>query len=43
MRVLGVDTSLRSTGVGVVDVIITDLGVMEVTDAGLKLVETALA
>ena len=26
---------------GVVDLIITDLGVMEVTDSGLKLLETA--
>ena len=32
---------LPLTGVGVVDLIITDLGVMEVTDNGLKLLETA--
>jgi 3-oxoacid CoA-transferase subunit B len=32
---------LPLTGVGVVDVIITDLGVIEVTDAGLKLTELA--
>ncbi|MFT0169236.1 CoA transferase subunit B [Paraburkholderia mimosarum] len=33
--------TLPLTGVGVVDVIITDLGVMEVTDAGLKVTELA--
>ena len=33
--------NLPLTGVGVVNVIITDLGVMEVTDAGLKLLELA--
>jgi len=33
--------TLPLTGVGVVDVIITDLGVMEVTDNGLKLLELA--
>ena len=33
--------NLPLTGVGVVDLIITDLGVMEVTLAGLKLVELA--
>jgi 3-oxoacid CoA-transferase subunit B len=33
--------NLPLTGVGVVDLIITDLGVMEVTKGGLKLLETA--
>jgi 3-oxoacid CoA-transferase subunit B len=33
--------NLPLTGVGVVNLIITDLGVIEVTDAGLKLVELA--
>ena len=33
--------TLPLTGVGVVDVIITDLGVIEVTDAGLKVTELA--
>ncbi|HCW20776.1 MAG TPA: succinyl-CoA--3-ketoacid-CoA transferase, partial [Achromobacter sp.] len=33
--------NLPLTGVGVVDLIITDLGVMEVTENGLKLLETA--
>ncbi|CAG9254104.1 CoA transferase subunit B [Paraburkholderia unamae] len=33
--------SLPLTGVGVVDLIITDLGVMEVSDAGLKVTELA--
>jgi 3-oxoacid CoA-transferase subunit B len=33
--------NLPLTGVGVVDLIITDLGVLEVTKAGLKLVELA--
>ncbi len=32
---------LPLTGVGVVDLIITDLGVLEVTDRGLRLLETA--
>ncbi|MBC7711600.1 MAG: CoA transferase subunit B [Rhizobacter sp.] len=35
------ECNLPLTGVGVVNVIITDLGVMEVTDAGLKLLELA--
>ncbi len=35
------ECSLPLTGVGVVDIIITDLGVMEVTDQGLKLLELA--
>lgn len=35
------ECTLPLTGVGVVDVIITDLGVMEVGDAGLKLIELA--
>jgi len=35
------ECNLPLTGVGVVDVIITDLGVMEVTDDGLKLIELA--
>jgi 3-oxoacid CoA-transferase subunit B len=35
------DCSLPLTGVGVVDLIITDLGVLEVGDAGLKLLELA--
>ena len=30
------ECNLPLTGVGVVDLIITDLGVMEVTDSGLK-------
>lgn len=33
--------TLPLTGVGVVDIIITDLGVIEVTDAGLKVTELA--
>jgi 3-oxoacid CoA-transferase subunit B len=33
--------NLPLTGLGVVNLIITDLGVMEVTKAGLKLIETA--
>jgi len=33
--------TLPLTGVGVVDLIITDLGVMEVSDAGLRLLELA--
>jgi len=33
--------TLPLTGVGVVNLIITDLGVMEVTDKGLKLTELA--
>lgn len=35
------DCTLPLTGVNVVDVIITDLGVMEVTESGLKLIELA--
>ena len=35
------ECNLPLTGVGVVNVIITDLGVMEVTDLGLKLLELA--
>jgi len=33
--------TLPLTGVGVIDVVITDLGVMEVTTSGLKLIELA--
>jgi 3-oxoacid CoA-transferase subunit B len=35
------ECNLPLTGVGVVDIIITDLGVMEVTQNGLKLIELA--
>ncbi|MFA7580058.1 CoA transferase subunit B [Castellaniella sp.] len=35
------ECTLPLTGVGVVDLIITDLGVMEVTDSGLRLTELA--
>ncbi|MEI2417410.1 CoA transferase subunit B [Orrella sp. JC864] len=35
------ECTLPLTGLGVVDLIITDLGVMEVTDDGLKLIELA--
>src|SRR5690606_12319277 len=35
------ECTLPLTGVGVVDLIITDLGVMEGTDNGLKLIEVA--
>lgn len=35
------ECSLPLTGLGVVDLIVTDLGVMEVTDNGLKLLELA--
>jgi len=35
------ECTLPLTGLGVVDLIITDLGVMEVTDNGLKLIEVA--
>ncbi|MFK7965544.1 MAG: CoA transferase subunit B [Burkholderiaceae bacterium] len=35
------ECDLPLTGVGVVNLIVTDLGVMEVTDGGLKLVELA--
>lgn len=35
------ECSLPLTGLGVVDLIITDLGVFEVSDAGLKLIELA--
>ncbi|MBR8223483.1 succinyl-CoA--3-ketoacid-CoA transferase, partial [Burkholderia ambifaria] len=35
------ECNLPLTGVGVVDLIITDLGVIEVTPAGLKVLELA--